>query len=304
MAGIKFIHIGHHKSGSTYLQRAFFSKLSSLNTLTEVSFTDYPELQDLIHQICHKSNLYYDERSVEPALARILDDFDSVSYEGFVGHGLEKSDGLQIEPIARRLHRLCAPCKVLFVIRNQRTFFPSLYKSEVQIGMVAGFEFWMRRKHQFALLDWARYAPIIELYQSLFGIENVVVVPYERLFNGETLNELPGLLDISPDGIETVNSAERVNRGLSGPRLALTKLANRMFGSKFNYGNRHLYYLWRRHSEVIDTVAYGLGAKTPTWSFSEYDQLLESLFHEDNLKTSELIGEDLSAHGYPWNGRT
>ncbi len=299
MANIKFIHIGHHKCGSTFLQRAFFSKLTDLNTLTEVSFAEYAELQDLIHQLCHKSDLYYDEESVGRALEKVLENFDSISYEGFVGHGLEKSDGLQIEPIARRLQRLCAPCKVLFVIRNQETFFPSLYKSEVQIGMVAGFEFWMKRKQQFALLDWARYAPIVELYQRLFGKENVVVVPYERLFDGKALGELPERLGISSEGIEAVDPVKRVNRGLSGPRLALTKLANRLVGSKFNYGNRHLYYLWRRHSEIVDAVAYGCGAKPPSWSFVGYEAMLESLFHEDNLRTSELIGEDLGALGYP-----
>lgn len=291
------IHIGHHKCGSTFLQYEVFPKLPALKVFTELELEKDPKLRENILAFCRAANLYYDPQ-IERELAESWKEFNALAYEGFVGHGWESTAGYHLEPVARRLNRIYPEAKVLIVIREQASFLRSWYLGDVMVGVIGRFEYWFKRKRENQLLDWIKYAPIIELYQNLFGKDNVVVETFEGLFSHHSLNGMLNRLGIDSEGLDQVKTDRIVNRGQSVPRYYLTRLANRFFGGKHNYGNGRLYNYWRRYSQVIDRVAFGLGGKKPSPSFPGFEDAVADLYHADNSRTSELLGKNLRELGY------
>lgn len=295
---MKFIHIGHHKCGSTFIQYEVLPKIEDLHPMPFIDTGCITPFHKELMYLIRCDNLFFDIEKIRPAFQ--FPDFDCISYESFVGHGtMEARAGHQISQVAHRLHELFGETYILFIIRNQKTFIPSLYRDDLKFGYVCDFEDWFRRRLLFSQLNWCRFAPIIQQYQNIFGENKVKVVCFEDLFKTETLHDIFNSFGISSKGLEKVQFDRVLNPGLSPLAQTLTRLVNRSFGSKANMGKGRVYATWRQYGiPWANRLSARFGMHHKKLNFAGYDDLMRELYHEDNLTTSQLTGLDLHSKGY------
>lgn len=298
---VKFLHIGHHKAGSTFIQREVIAKMPGLRDLPGKGpdgLTNEKLRRGWINMI-QCADLFFELDDVVEAFAEV--DFNCISNEGFVGFGsLEASHGNHVEHTARRLRALFGETKILFVIRNQRDVIRSYYLDDVEFGYAPTFEKWFSRRCFHRQFDWFKYAPTIALYQNVFGAANVKVVPFDDLFCRETFEEIFEVFGVDCGGLETVDFSKRVNEGMSAPVLAASRVINRLIGTRANWGDGYLYRRWiKTVRPLLEGLARALGAGKPGMDFPGFDEAVDEMFGEDNRRASALIGVDLAARGYP-----
>ena len=183
---LKFIHIGHHKCGSSFIQFEVIPKIKALNNVPFKDSGGMTVIHDELMNLIRCDDLFYDESTIKDKI--LSTKFNCLSYEGLVGHGsLEASAGYQIEHTAQRLKNLFGRTKILFIIRNQKTFLESWYKDDIKFGFVASFKKWFMQRLLYTQLNWIKYSSIIKVYNNLFGSENVKVVLFENLFKKESI---------------------------------------------------------------------------------------------------------------------
>lgn len=294
---VKFLHVGHHKCGSTFLQTEVFPKIKALRQPPgkRPDGTSNTEFRRAWIALTSQGDGGFDIARVADEYRKL--DFNCLSNEAFVGFGsAASSTGALIKPIAERLRRLFGQTNILIVIRNQKSVVPSIYSDGVEYGNVCSFERWIRYSHTNYQLDWFRYAPLIETYQKLFDADRVKVVLFEELFRRETIEEILSAFSVPSDGLENVDFSKRVNPGFSRFTVLMSRFAFRHFGTRANMGNGRCYRYW------LDYVVPQLnrfGGSTRSYDFEGYREILHEVYHDDNRRTAELTGLDLARRGYP-----
>jgi len=302
----KFIHVGCHKCGSTFLQREVFPKLKNIKTLT---FVEENPLSEEINYLTQCGELYYKHSYVEKNIHEKLKDFDDIclSSEGFSGtNNFILGTGHQIKYIASRLKRIFGKTKILIIIRNQKKSLPSLYKDDIKYGYLLDFKQWIQYRYDSCSLNYFKYSYLIECYQKYFGIDNVKVVLFESLFNKQTFDQLSIDLNINPSFIESINLKRKFNESYTWPSLIVAKLLNRHFGSKLTHGvtfgksnSLRIYNWWRyNYSRKIDRLSKIVGINDPNYDFENYNNILYELYHDDNKRVSKLLNVNLLDYNY------
>ncbi len=187
------LHVGLHKTGTTWLQRHLFadpgrgffaaapaearetqrSKAAASRLITGASGNLMSESE-------------FDADAVRTELARIGVPQGLravVSSERLGGHPL--SAGFDRAVLCRRLHAVFAKARILIVIRAQESILLSNYMQYLKYGGWHGIDRYLQPRcdgRQPALsLDFWRYDRLIELYRGEFGAERVLALPYEML---------------------------------------------------------------------------------------------------------------------------
>lgn len=301
----KYIHIGIHKAGSTFIQAELLPKLKKI---TPITFYDSSFLSDEIIYISQCANLYYDkdcEKRIKDALKEKTNIFISSEALSGTGHNIYTA-GYMIESIAQRLKKILDNPKILICIRKQKAVIESLYKDDVKYGFLGDFKNWFKNRAANCQFDYFKYHALVKLYIDIFGKDNVHAYLFEDLFDPDKTRNLLVDMGIDPLGIEDVDFSRRFNESYSPLSLKLTFLINRFFGSKLTHGvtfgkdpRLRVYNYWRYQlSKKVDNISYALGIKNAHLGFSGYQEELYKMFHENNLKVSKLIGINLQEYGY------
>ncbi|MCW0234940.1 MAG: hypothetical protein OJJ21_15170 [Ferrovibrio sp.] len=298
---LKFIHVGHHKCGSTFLQ---YEVLPKIHALRQPSGKQPDGTSDLRFRrawisLASQGDGGFDIEAVAREFSR--KDFNCLSNEAFSGYGsIAAATGSHAPLAAQRLHRIFGDVPVLIVIRNQRSIVQSLYMDDVEYGYVADFEAWARHRHFHNMLDWFRYAPLIEAYQTAFGQQRVHVITAEDLYRRETIEAVLQRFDIPSDGLDAVDFGRRVNDSPCGPVVWLTRQLFRRIGTPANMGRGMVYNFWIDHARwTLDRLLRQAGAARAEYNFLGYEDILRETFHADNLRVTALTGLDLTVHNYP-----
>ncbi|WP_457584445.1 sulfotransferase [Ensifer canadensis] len=177
------IHIGYHKTGSTYLQDHCFQPINGYSTDIGGSRTRivkdiaFPDNFTFDHSMCRSVYLPYIETAREKGLRFVL------SHERLSGY--PPSGGYDRILIADRLVRTFPSARILIVVREQVSLIRSIYSQyitdggdlsldrfletpEPQLGRMPGFR-----------LEVYEFDRLIRHYQELFG--RVLVVPFEMM---------------------------------------------------------------------------------------------------------------------------
>ena len=189
------IHVGYHKTGTSWLQQKLFSSkseyfkpvssgVSGQSSLIK-SFV-YDEEGYLLSPFENNYERIY--RDVESIIKNI--DFGSkipiISHERFSGN--PHSGGFDAKKIAKMLN-VCFPnAKILIVIREQKSFIMSNYFQYLSIGGTYGLGRYLNTKYDgkrpFFMPNHINYTFLVKEYQELYGKKNVLILPYE-MFKGE-----------------------------------------------------------------------------------------------------------------------
>jgi hypothetical protein len=300
-----FIHIGYHKTGTTFLQRKIFPKLG-IGQLMQPDVRYIAESQDydpkrFISMLSHRDG---------------LDSYDRVilSQETLSGRADGNPTWNQYL-IADRLKGTFPNAKILVVIRNQPSYILSLYSYRV---VVRGLERqdlsgYLRKRFESNLREKLQYDKLIEHYINLFTEEGVLVLAYEQLvedhnkFVGNILGfmNIDAAIDYDP---------RRVNEGTLNSQVILT---NRLFNNPVSVAidflrKRHLLsqercthlrnrYFHVKRAVVNPVLRKVFGKSTQTVDFDEeWKRHILSAFREGNHRLANFIDVDLPGCGYPW----
>ena len=173
-------HVGYHKTATTWLQNTVFQPEHGF-----AQVLDHPEIFKLI---VNPHGLDFDA-----GLARaLMNDHISAAPVGSVNvvsleslSGSPFSGGRESDGFARRLAEISPDAKILITIREQCRIIASVYMQYLSRGGTEPAEqFFSGNKveafHGFDPRNF-EYDRLVSHYQSLFGAENVLVLPFETI---------------------------------------------------------------------------------------------------------------------------
>lgn len=303
------LHIGYHKTGTTFLQRRFFNdEESGLALAAGPPRTRVPVLN---RNFIDVNPFGFDpdaaRRSIEPAIDNAWNRglVPVVSHERFSGSPF--AGGHDSKQIADRLSASFPESRVLIVIREQASMLLSIYKLYVRQGgamplhqfvdsgvgrmRVPGFRF-----------DFLEYHRLIGYYATLFGHENVLVLPHEMLkdqppeFFGRIGEFLDSRLSPPEHGSE--------NTSASALALSLKRHINRHF-IRDNLNPAPAFKLRISNAELTRKI-YELDARLPAALQDAQESRWRSFarsyagqrYSKNNALTAEITGLNLEKFGY------
>ena len=303
---MNIVHIGLQRTGNSLLKNAIFSKLSGYLYIGKMN-ERYPneQVRELINRISFQDSLDYEPADVKRLLndirgadaRQVLLSDEIFSVEGRADRRL----------IAERLHDLFAPAKVLIVLRSQTTMVRAIYlKHLASLGSrIVPFERWLEENYgRLVFRDVHRmhlnYEPLVRLYCSVFGSQNVVVLPSE-LAHDEASNfsrEIAGLLGLPLDRVRESLRLNKVDQRVSRRVLMIHRVEGALpAGTNLALKGRALLPagLYERIKRYV-----GGGARLDAPPLSEeWERRISKICGQGNLMLEAATGLPLRDLGYP-----
>ena len=178
------IHIGYHKTGTTWLQHELFGN-------PEMDYIQPIPFDDLIEAMVKPKSWNFDpigcriqfKDSISRALER--DMIPVISAERLSGN--PHSGGYDSKELASRIASVFPQANILIVVREQCAMIFSCYKQYVRMGGSLSLRDYLIPPNdcRIPLFDFNHfeYHHLIGLYQKLLGAEQVLVLPYEMFLS-------------------------------------------------------------------------------------------------------------------------
>jgi hypothetical protein len=303
------IHIGYHKTASSWLQQNLFRRESAgFGWLGKGGANP-------VRRLVNGDPLEFDADAVrcaiEPLLERKRDRglLPVISMERLSGHPF--SGGYDCKEIADRLAAVFSSARVLIVVREQRSMILSTYKQYVRAGGAATLEQFLdpprskSRRVPWFDLRYFEYDRLIRYYRLLFGARCVLCLPFEQFVTDapafvSVIAEFAGR-PLSADVLAELPFDARTNRAPSAARIERQRRRNKL-GVRSEVNPSPM--LGERLFERIPPKL--LGRILQPRDARELEQrlwdsvadVIGDRYAESNRRTSELIGIDLAARGW------
>lgn len=174
------IHIGYHKTATTWMQKLLFIPQNGYRQIADHS--------DVFSLIVKPHGLKFDPSLMQslitnstPTLAK--SEVPVISSEILCGNPF--FGGRESDIYAERLHAIVPNARILISIRSQMRILPSVYMQYLLRGGTMGYKKFFEGVNEpgyFAFnSDHFEYDRLIALYQRLFGADNVLVTSQESL---------------------------------------------------------------------------------------------------------------------------
>jgi hypothetical protein len=282
------VHIGFHKTGTTFLQKKLFPSLDGIN------YKNYAESEILLKSI-------YDDTTVEyknsDSQTLNLPENTLLSYEGLVG---KFCTGHYSYEIALRLKQ-AGVTKILITIRRRDKMLESLYRQYVQLGgVLSASNFIKSRKYfRWSYLD---YRTLINHYIDLFGNQNVLVLCQEEL-NKDIESVIKKLENFLPVRHTRKKVYDRENRSLSFWSIHLLRFVN--YFTYHHYSQSHLVSkkitTWKFRyvlQQVIDPFLRKMLGDRNFFS-DDFKKTVKRKYARDNRELNRQLELDMEKYGYP-----
>lgn len=231
MGKIPLIHIGYHKTASSWLQENLFD-----NPETNFQrFFPQSEIRDRLimpNALDFKANDvidYYKSITTEAPSDRI----SVLSNERLSGN--PHSGGYDSKEIADRLKQCFPEAKILIVIREQKSAIASSYTQYLRVGGPCSLEDYLEPSNQnlptvpLFSYDHFNYLRLIKYYIELFGMGNVLVLPYE-LFAKDAKAFCSKICNFAnSEEIAELPFSKRKNQRISTLSSTLLRQSNKLF---------------------------------------------------------------------------
>ncbi len=226
---IKFLHIGLHKTASTWLQNVVFDQHHGLQVFHPA--TRIKNSHTVIEKIYRTPEGLFDAKQWWDEFNRETNELEvgsktvGISYEILAGDMIHGRDAAAH---SNRCHELFGPVKVILVLRNPVDYINSMYQQYV----VQGGAFTLRMLLQDKTIPGAdiahkiNYQALIAVLHRIWSPENVLVLPFE-LMREERLGFLQRIWDFlcvdSPAGLD---ANVHVRESVSGMAQQTQRLLN------------------------------------------------------------------------------
>jgi len=235
-----FIHIGYHKTGTSYLQKVIFPKLDGVN------FIRMKKNKELFLKLIYQDPLSFDMNTTGADFQSCFDKskINLISTERFSGTPGFKY--INNKNIADKLYALFPGAKILLTIRNQYDHIISIYKSYNSIGGgIMSFKNYIGISNgkinpsyvfedRKANLEMFKFNNLINYYAEKFGKENILILLFEEFCRDKRryLGRIFDFMGIKHrydfDNIDKV-----VNRSYGANQVAIARVVNGFLFSRF-----------------------------------------------------------------------
>ncbi|MFB6344813.1 MAG: hypothetical protein ABEK50_03455 [bacterium] len=241
-----FIHIGYHKTATTWFQNQVFNNHPQLEYLGK-AYPDHPSfrMSELKEHIISAPDTVFSVSDTQDLLSSILDDhpLNGSTLYGMSYEGLSAGDnwfGGRNFYVADRLKSVFEDfdVKILVGIREQTSMVESMYSEYVKLGGSESLERLLFSPFSEAddLLEKLKYAPVIDHYKDRFGANNVKVYLFERFKQDKqkVLEDICDFLGITVPDLQDETTSKKSNPRLSRFGLGSMRLANHFFFGPLN----------------------------------------------------------------------
>lgn len=220
------LHIGYHKTGTTFLQGEIFPNLQSNNFIKNKNI--YEELR----RIRRKKLSQEEIKNLKNNLFTHLENGNNlISWEGLCGNYFFTDFDKNFSTILGDLNHIFKNfrIKIILGIREQVSLITSLYKLYLHVGGT-------QEEYKFIdnlNLDKFKFTNYISALDSYFSFDNVYVYYFENFVKDKN-TFLSNLLEfLGENKILEYDDVIR-NRGYGELQVKLAKILNRCFKSRFN----------------------------------------------------------------------
>lgn len=175
------VHVGYHKTGSSWLQEELFPVLEDVavpldfGTILEAIVTPHPFVFD--------EAKFWDEYGATLRAAASKTNVTVLSSERLSGS--PHSGGYDSRILTQRIQRLFPEAKILVVVREQMQMIASNYREYIRGGGTCSLKRYLNppvANHRPMFdPDYFRYDKFVEQYYEAFGTDQVKVLPFEWL---------------------------------------------------------------------------------------------------------------------------
>jgi hypothetical protein len=306
-----FIHIGLPKSASTYLQSEIFPNLDCLN----IPRFD-PNINKLFEDYFHRPSLDY----TSDVNALLSQSNGQVIFSN-ERPDIYTSDSRLRSTFTQMYKHLFPGAKIILIIRRQDNFIESLYANMVMNGAWYSPLFYIGKKSysmrnpkvmrfptvNLDYLDWLEH--VTELH-SLFGKENVLVLPFELLTESSTkfVKKITDFMNIPYP--TSLPPAKKVNNSLCTGAIHFRRILNRFINSETN----PFYFLIENpfrnsNNNLLKTISKYINFNYPLKYFFRVNcnkkiysnKIRQEILHNysnSNQLLQKLIDTDLEKYGY------
>ena len=304
------IHVGIHKTATTFLQRRFLPRLEGVRYCpmreTHEDFLNYVlSVDDLEFSVSRARRLFEKNFQLSKRGGPIL-----LSDEQFYGSPWD--GGASRKTICDRLASVFPGAHIVVVLRNQPDLLQSLYLQYIKTGGSAHWSTFLKsRRHPLIISDaYFKYGNYIAYLMETFGNERVTVLLYEDLKYDPAgyLNRWCNILGIGQNSWDEAILQYRENSSLSPTFVPVMRFMN-----KFASSTRQPYLLLPRwfHSQYSQYRRFKINCSgiLPSKPDSEpipthaVEEFLKDC-HESNRLLEQLINRDLGGLGYSGVGQS
>ena len=302
-----FVHIGYHKTGSTFLQKRVFRRGPGFSLVAEGN-----ALRPAFVPLQSADPFSFDPVAVRetfrPAMEKAREQDLVPVFAAERLSGSPQSGGYDSKQIAERLAATFPEARVLMVIREQTDMLVSVYKQYVKMGGPGTFRQYVSphsRAFRIPLFDFRyfEYHRLVGCYQNLFGAENVLVLPYE-LLRDRPRAFVKHIGTFADARVAPSYNFEPMRPSPSALALSFKRRANRWVVRddlnpappfEMEGANQALLRLCRK---VDAKVPARLRAQRERHLRTLVEEVVDRRYVKSNATTAELTGLDLAAFGY------
>jgi hypothetical protein len=235
------VHIGFHKTATTWLQREVFPHHPRLRPYVDGRVWNDPFLREIVAESDRAFDPERARAAFEAGLPRLgalaADTVVVVSAERLSGHAA--SGGYDTVSIARRLHATLPDARVLMVVRSQIDMIESEYRQLVGEGYPGRIaSLWSSDAWKTAQFDLGQYEydTLVREYQQQFGAPNIAVFSYEGVVANRSgfLDRLAAFLGIEPFELGADVGARAVHPGLPNRGIGMLRALNQVRRTELN----------------------------------------------------------------------
>ena len=298
------VHVGYHKTGTTFLQKEVFNHAELPFNLIERS---------LIQKEIIRKNMFF----FNPDQTRNLFEnkfkngcINVVSNEAFIGS--PHAGGYTSYDNFLKLKSLFPGAKILICIREQNDMILSTYKQYIKtIGTLNLNKYILPFKQscflpEFNLLHFC-YDKLIDAYMNAFGKKNVLVLPYELIKANpeEFLKRIFEFLGLDAKEANKVNLQKQFNAANLNLTLKAKRVYN-IFFTKTRENPRGWFSLSRNINQPLfksitffeKKLGRSFQKRINEKQMKTIQKVSNGFYAQSNQKTSELIDMNLSLYGY------
>ena len=294
------VHIGYHKTATTWLQQEFFPRLGDRVALFG--------LDRLWGELIAPSPLEFDvercRRHVAGLIAAHPGRVPVFSAERLCGN--PHSGGYDAAEIAGRIEAALGEARILIVVREQVSMIVSTYKQYVRMGGICSFEEYLAPPCDGRIplfrLDHFRYHHLVERYVERFGGRRVLVLPYELLRHDRGAFARRVLDHLGLDGVEPPARGleARAHVSLTDLQTRLKRWVNRLgVGDSLYPGRPRAPWLSAPLFRLVDRLGDTRLGRRPTGRFRERAaSAAGDRYAASNRRLQRHVPYDLAAFGY------
>ncbi len=290
------IHIGYHRTGTTFLQKDIFPQCQQHRFHGHREMVQY-KLLDVAWRA---------DRSIDyNALQEVYAEEDHyISFESFIGPLGEGATLIDVIPA--RLKKVFGdrPVKILMTIRKQDEFLKSLYAQWVASGGTNKVQMFLDQ----TVLEKPRidlntfdYLATYNSYAAVFGAENILVLPHE-LLKADQPKFLALLNEFSDENFQAIEKKKvAINRSLSGYQITWMRMINKFCQTQVSvdYIIPKRWFDTTRHRLKLQHSNFLRFGKTFTEKEEDYLKELLKNYQDTNAALDQLYQQyDLKQYGY------